>query len=415
MSPGRPRLSSGYYGWRIVAVLAVTETVSWGVLYYAFSVFLAPMQRDLGLSAGAVSGAFSLALVVMGVSGLGVGRWLDRHGGRGVMTAGAVLASVVVLAWSQVREPWQLYAVFVVLGLASSMVLYEPAFAVVVRWFDRQRSRALLVVTLVAGLASTIFVPAAAALEQRLGWRDALVVLAVVLAVATVLPHALVLRRDPRDLGLPSHREPTEPVGQAGGPALREPGLRATGRAMWSQSRFRRLTVAFSLHELAITAVAVHLFPFLREQGHGVGFAAGVTGSLGVLSVVGRLVVTGLFVRYATVSVTAVVFGLQAVGTVLLLVAPGEAAAAVGFALLFGIGFGVSHLARPALVAEGYGVRRFATIAALMGLALTAAKVVGPVAVGVSRSATGSYTPALVGLVLATAGSAAALVAASRR
>jgi predicted MFS family arabinose efflux permease len=183
---------------------------------------------------------------------------------------------------------------------------------------------------------------------------------------------------------------------------------------MWSEPRFRWLTLAFALHTVAIIGVSVHLFPFLREQGHGVGFAAGVTGALGALSVTGRLVVTGLFARIATMRVTAGVFAVQAAAAVVLLAAPASTTAAVVFVVLFGLGFGVGTIARPALVVEAYGVARYATVSALMGLALSAAKVVGPVAVGASRTASGSYTAALVALVAVTLASAVALQAAHR-
>ncbi|HSE54576.1 MAG TPA: MFS transporter, partial [Nocardioidaceae bacterium] len=258
---------------------------------------------------------------------------------------------------------------------------------------------------------STIFVPAAAVLENALGWRDGLLVLAGILAGTTVLPHALVLRRDPADLGVgPDGDGPPRPRAVT---AVRT-SLRRTGREMWGEARFRWLTVAFALHALAVIGVSVHLFPFLREQGHGIGFAAGVTGALGALSVTGRLVVTGLFARLATMQVTAGVFALQAAAAVVLLAAPASPAAAVVFVLLFGLGFGVGTIARPALVVEAYGVARYATISALMGLALAAAKVVGPVAVGASRTATGGYSSALVALVLVTILSAVALRAAHR-
>ena len=68
--------------WGIVGALSVTETVSWGILYYAFAVFLLPMQRELGYSAAQLTGAFSLALLVSAVAGIAVGRHLDRHSPR---------------------------------------------------------------------------------------------------------------------------------------------------------------------------------------------------------------------------------------------------------------------------------------------------------------------------------------------
>ena len=136
--PGiRPRR---FYGWRIVGALAVTETVSWGILYYAFAVFQVPMRAELGFSAATMAGAFSVAVAVTGVAAVPVGRWLDRHGARGLMTAGSIAAVGFVLAWSRVSNVVGLYAVFAGIGLVSAAVLYEPAFAVVVRWFAAGRS-----------------------------------------------------------------------------------------------------------------------------------------------------------------------------------------------------------------------------------------------------------------------------------
>ncbi len=395
-----------FYGWRIVGVLAVTETVSWGILYYAFAVFLVPMQRDLGLSAAVVSGAFSTSVLVAGLSAVIVGRWLDRHGARGLMTSGSVAAALLVVAWSQVRTGWQLYLVFAAIGAVSAMVLYEPAFAVLVRWFEQHRGRALLAVTVVAGFASTVFVPTAAYLEAAIGWRDALLVLALVLAATTVLPHALVLRRDPGDLGL-------GPDGRAD--PRRPAPVRTSARQAVTGSGFRWLTIAFAANALVVVVVAVHLFPFLREHGHSVAFAAGTTGALGVLSVTGRLVVTGLVSRLPLGQVTAAMFAVQGLAAVVLLLAPSSAVAAAVFVALFGLGFGVGTIARPAMVAARYGTDQYATLSALIGLALTAARVAGPVLAGVVRTVTGSYTLVLLGVAVAGLVGSAALLAADSR
>jgi MFS family permease len=83
----RPRLRAEY-GWVIVATLSITETVTWGIVYYGFPVFLQPMERDLGASRVAVTGAFSVGLGVSALAALPVGRWIDRHGGRARMTGG---------------------------------------------------------------------------------------------------------------------------------------------------------------------------------------------------------------------------------------------------------------------------------------------------------------------------------------
>ena len=87
-----------------MGVLAVTETVSWGVLYYAFAVFQVPMGAELELSPAQLGGAFSLAVLLTGVAAVPVGRWLDLRGPRGLMTAGAGVCSLLVVAWS--RSVW---------------------------------------------------------------------------------------------------------------------------------------------------------------------------------------------------------------------------------------------------------------------------------------------------------------------
>jgi len=193
---GHPPASSSRreYGWVIVATLCVTETITWGVIFYGFPVFLAAMEQDLGASRIAVTGSFSIGLAVSGVAGVPVGRWLDRHGARLLMTLGSCLTTILAVAWSQVETIAALYVVWTLMGVAMAATLYEPAFAAVVQWFPTGRERALLVVTLVAGFASTIFMPIEAWLLAKVGWRQALVVLAAVLAVTTVPLHGLLLR-----------------------------------------------------------------------------------------------------------------------------------------------------------------------------------------------------------------------------
>src|SRR5437899_193498 len=193
-----PRPGRLDYGWAVVAGLCVTETVSWGIIYYGFPVMLRPMEAELGFSRAEITGAFSAGLAVAALVGLPVGRWIDRHGARGLMTAGSVLATVLTVLWAWSHTLLALYAVWILMGFAMAAVLYEPAFAAIVGWFPaRHRDRALLVVTIVAGFASTIFMPIEAWLLPRLGWRQSLLVLAGVLAVITIPIHALVLRRPP--------------------------------------------------------------------------------------------------------------------------------------------------------------------------------------------------------------------------
>lgn len=386
-----------YYGWVITWTLAVTETVSWGILYYAFSVFLVPMQRDLGWSPATLTGAFSLALLVSGGAAPLVGRWVDRHGGRWLMTGGSVLGVLMLLAWSRVDQVAAYYLIWAGLGLAMSATLYEPAFAVVTAWFDRRRSQAVLTLTLVAGLASTIFLPLATWFVTELGWRGALVALAGVLAVMTIPAHALVLRRRPGDLGLAVEGEPVtdrsatpEPLAVAGvtaRQALRDPG-------------FWLLTTAFFLGMLSTVAVGVHLIPFLIASGYGAGFAATATGLIGAMQVVSRVLVTVAGGRWPQVWVLGIVLVLQAVALVVLLVwlAPAGVLTAV---VLLGAGRGAMTLMRALIVAERYGRAHFGAINGAVALFVSAAAALAPIGAGLAYDLADSYRPVFLALAVA--------------
>ena len=329
----------------IVAALAVTETVSWGVLYYAFSVFLVPMRAELGWSVAAITGAYSVGLLVSGLAAPLVGRWLDRHGPRGLMTAGSLLGTLMVVLWSQVDHLAVFYLIWTGIGLAMSATLYEPAFATLTVWFARDRARAVLVVTLAAGFASTIFLPLSGWLVAAQGWRDALVTLAGVMAGLTILPHALVLRRRPEDLGLhPDGARLNLAVASAARLTDLDHDDVSVSRAIRDPA-FRWLTVAFFLETFATVAVAVHLIPYLTERGDGARFAAAAAGLIGAAQVVARVVATLLGGRISQVTLTGTVFALQAVALVTLLMWQTTVGVLMAVVLL-GAGRGVVTLMR---------------------------------------------------------------------
>ncbi|HUF35543.1 MAG TPA: MFS transporter [Gemmatimonadales bacterium] len=402
-----------YYGWALVGALGLTATLSYGILSYAFGVFIAPMGRELGWSKAAVTGAFSLASVVAGVAAVPVGRWVDRHGPRGIMTAGAVLAALLLVWWSRVRSLPEWYVLWALMGLASAAVLYEPAFAVIAAWFQRRRGRALTALTFVGGFASVIFVPLATWLVAAAGWRAALLWLAALYAGLAIPVHGLVLRRHPRDLGL----EPDGLAGQAqaeGRPgAGRTEHSVAAGDAMRSPG-FRWMVAAFALSSLATTAVTVHLVPLLLERGHGAAFAGVAMGTLGLMALPGRLVFTPLGDRWSRAGVTASIFALQAAGC-LVLAASHRSEGVWAFVVLFGAGFGAITPARAALVAELYGSAHYGRIAGVVATAVALARAVAPIGASLLYSVGGGEYDLVVAVLLALClASAAAVLAAGR-
>jgi predicted MFS family arabinose efflux permease len=363
------------YRWWTVAALAVTATAGYGVLTYAFAVLLVPMQEALAADRTAVTGAQTVSLLAAALAAVPVGRWLDRRGGRALMVGSSVLATVLVLAWSQVNSLLALYAVSFGLGVASAGVLYEAAFAVVVTWFrDQRRGTAMLAITIAGGFASTIFMPLTAVLVEVYGWRQALVVLAVIYGGLTVPLHLLVRR--PPDFA-PQRREARKNTASA----VRDPGY-------WL------IAGVFVAQGIGIFVVGVHLVAYLRELGHASTVAANVAGLLGVMSVTGRVVTTFAARRYG-MGVVAVVFALQAVGLALLPVVGNALAPVAACVLAIGLGFGVSTIARPTLLADRYGVAGYATLAGLLAAILTVTKAFAPLGAAWLRTVAGTYTPVM--------------------
>jgi MFS family permease len=369
-----PRL---HYSWIVLGTLAITETVSWGIVYYGFPVFLRPMEQELGASRIAITGAFSVGLGASALAAIPVGRWLDRHGPRALMSAGSCLATVLVVAWSQVESLWGLYAVWVGLGFSMATILYEPAFVAVVQWFAQHRERALLLLTLVAGLASTIFMPIEAWLLERVGWRAALLILAAALGVLTIPLHALVLRPAPTP----------ETPGAAAAPVAPIAGVSL--KAATRTAVFWVLAIAFVVSNFATIAVTVHLIPYLVDRGYSAAVAAATIGWMGAMQLPGRIFFVPIARWFGPRSVTAGVFMAQGVGMAL-----------VTFVWLVGIGpvivvlgaaNGMSTLARATVIAEVFGRRHYGSISGALALGANGARAVGPVGASLLTIGLGGY------------------------
>ena len=360
--------------WAIVGALSVTETVSWGILYYAFAVFLLPMQRELGFSTAQLTGAFSLALLLSGVAGIAVGRYLDERSPRALMTAGSTAGVLLVFAWSRVDGLAAFYALWAGIGLVMATVLYEPAFVVLAKWFPAagQRRQALTALTLVAALASFIFLPLSQAFIDAHGWRDALVILAIILAAITVPIHALVLRR------APEARTETRAPSTSSSDALRS-------------APFWLLSAAFFLATFTGIAMTVLAVPYLVERGYSAPFAAFAVGLIGFSQIPGRVLFAAAGRRIPPAWATAGVFVLIAAGIALLVGVHGTAAAIAGLVLL-GMGNGMTTLSRATLIADRYGAGAYGTIGGVAAFFTTGARAGGPVAAAVYAAAVGYTT-----------------------
>jgi MFS family permease len=359
------------------------------------------MERDLGASRAAVTGAFTIGMGIAALAALPVGRWLDRHGPWGLMTLGSCLGTALLIAWSHVESLTGLYVIWTLMGLALAATLYEPAFGAVVRWFPTEnRDRALTTVTLAGALASTIFMPIAAWLVEHGGWRQALLELAVILAILTIPLHAIVLRRQP------PHFDPAQKR------APRAPG--ATLSAARRTPIFWALAVAFAVANFATTAVTLHLIPYMVAHGWSAVTMAAAIGWIGAMQIPGRLLFVAVSGRFGALGVTMAVFLAQAVGLGLVALAPSLPGGLFLMIVVLGAANGMGTLARATTLAEVFGSGHYASIGGAVALGANGARAAGPLGASLLYLALGGYRPVFWALAGALVVVGAVVVVAAR-
>ncbi len=333
----------------MVAALAVTQTVGYGSLIQSFTVLLLPMSTELGVSRTAVTVAATISTLVGAVAAFPVGAVLDRYGGRALMASGSAVGVVGVVLWSRATGLSQLYGAFVLIGLALAMSTYEAAFAVLVAVTDAaHRDNAIIVVSLITGFATSLYYPLSGWLEMELGWRDTLLVYAATLAFIAIPIHLT---------AVPSRARHAGQVADRGGVPVR--GALRTGT-------FWLLLASFVAQAGATSAFLLLMVSYFRDAGHPASVAVSLPLAVGVLQLASRLAIAPLAARFGMTVVTAFSFGVQGLGLLALPLVGASVWLSVLCVAGFGLGYGISVVARPSIVADVFGVARFASIFAMM-------------------------------------------------
>lgn len=365
--------------WTLVWGLSGAQLVSWGVLYYAFSLFVVPMENELGWSRTTLNGALSLGLLAAGLLAYPIGTWIDGHGGRWIMACGSLLGVAMLVAWSQVTDIVVFHLVWIGMGVAMAATLYEPAFVVLTRLFHQSYRTKITLMTLVGGLASTVFIPLTQLLVDTLGWREALLALAAIVAAICVPVHGLMLRD--RQAG---------PV-NAAEPVL---GAAAVRRAMRTPV-FWALMICFVAYYATFSALTFHLAPMWTDRGFDAVTIVAALATIGPFQVAGRLLLLALGRRVPTATVGKIAMIAFPVSALLLILLPQSLVAMFAFAVLYGIGNGIMTIVRGTSVPdllwrEGYGA-----ISGALSLPATVAKAASPFAAALLWSWAGGYDAVL--------------------
>jgi len=367
---------------RLVGWLSLAQLISWGSVFYTFALLMEPVERELGLTRAQSSLAFSLALLAEGLLAYPVGRWIDRGHERAVMTCGSLLIAGCLLVHSQVQGMVGLYAVWIGLGAGMAATLYTPVFAVVTRRFPQDFRRAIITLTFLGGLASTVFIPLTAWLIHALGWREALWVLAGLhLAVCAPL-HAVALRGAPRQVA---------PALEAAPDPARVPGL-----APHLRSAPFLLIGLFLVAMMAVAAaLPPHMISLLRESGLPEAWVIAIPASIGLIQVAGRLLLFFFERHFDLHLANRLIPCLIPLGLLALLAGAGHPAAGLLFVLLYGLGNGMLTIVKGTAIAQYVSREHVASLNGALGLPSALARALAPLLLGVLWTREAGYSAGL--------------------
>jgi MFS family permease len=359
---------------RLVGWLSLGQLITWGSVFYTFSLLMEPVERELGLTRAQSSLAFSLALLAEGALAYPVGRWIDRGYERAVMTGGSLLVAVCLVMHSFISDIAGFYVVWIGLGAGLSATLYSPVFAVVTRRYPRDFRRAIITLTFLGGLASTVFIPLSAWLIHSMGWRHALWLLAALHLVVCAPLHAICLRD-----------APSAPVATA-------TGDKAQSHAAYLRSAPFLLIGIFVICMMGVTAsLPPHMISLLRGSGLSEAWVIAIPASIGVIQVLGRLLLYFFEHHFDLHVANRVIPTLIPLGITALLAGAGHPWAALLFVLLYGLGNGMLTIVKGTAIAQYVNRDHVASLNGALGLPSALARAVAPFLLGLLWSPEAGY------------------------
>jgi MFS family permease len=383
-----------FYGWWIVLVAGIGLAVHAApIMTFTFGVFLKSFSQEFSWSRTQISLAFTLSALGLTLAAPFLGWLVDRCGARRVILPASLLFGVGVLSlYFLSAHLWHFYAIFLFTGVVGSGTSPVPYTKVISRWFDRQRGLALGL-AMVGSSAGVAIMPALAqALITSVGWRSTYVVLGLLTLGITLPVVGLCLTETPQLLGLWPDGEASS-TARAAQPLGPEPGL--SSREARHTATFWLLVSAAFLVSASFVGCLIHLVPLLTDRGVSAQSAALAT-SVGAGGALLARAGTGyLLDRFFAAHLAVYFFCGSALG-MLLLWSGVVGAWAFGAAVLVGLGQGAEFDILPYAISRYFGLRAFGEIYGYTFAAVTLGAAVGPLVMGMSFDATGSYSLALL-------------------
>ncbi len=376
-----------FFGWWIVLSGMTLSIYTSGVFFYGFTALFNPLRAEFGWSRAATSLAFTLQRGETGIAAPVVGILADRYGPRPIMVVGVVIAGLGMLLLSRINSLPTFYAAFFIAAVGFSAASPNIGYIAIASWFRKKRSRAMALLATGAGI-SGFMVGILVWLIDLTGWRNALVILGVILWIIGI-PLSLMFRHRPEQYGL--HPDGIEPEHISS-------GVSKTPEAPFSYSRIVRMEAFWilgtvnSLWIFAHTGVVAHIIPALTlDANASLALAAVAASAIPIFSIAGRLVMGTVadFIDKRLIMIISMLT--QLIGLVVLAMGVGSAWGIMIAMAFYGFGFGGYIPVRRALQADIFGSRDFGKVIGSMEIISLAGGLGGPVFAGWVADVRDSY------------------------
>lgn len=348
---------------RAVPVFGITMILSWGTIFYSPVLIFPLIASDRGWSITFLMSGISVGLIAGGIASPRIGAAIDRYGGHYVMAAGSLLGAAGFVLMPFATNIPAYYAVWVVLGVAMAMNLYDPAFATLTRIFGADARRQITLLTLIGGFASTVGWPATHLLLNAAGWQNTYFVFAACLALISAPLHAFAIPRN-------KAKAPPPPKEGAKLPAL----LPARGLV------FFLLAAAFATYLFAPSGLLTHLLLIFERLGIDRGAAVTIGALFGPAQVAARICEFALarhthplYVARFAGALMLLAFGILAVFGI-------NVVSAAAFMLLFGGSNGLMTIARGTLPLALFGPQGYGYLIGRIAAPALAVQATAPIA-----------------------------------
>jgi len=361
--------------------LSLAQLISWGSIYYSFSLLLVPMEQTTGWGRTSMNAALSVGLLISGFAAYPIGTLIDRGYGRIVMSGGSILGSAMLLLWSHTHALPILFVVWAGLGVAMAATFYDPVFAVVTRDYPNNFRTKITLITLVAGFASTVFIPLTQGLVGWYGWRWALIALASVNLLVAFPINWLAVKGNRR---LEADRTASA--------AAKIASQASANRALRTPT-FWALAISFTAYYATFAALTFHLVPLMVERKVSNALILATMATIGPAQVAARALMFAFGRNVKPAPVGIVVTIAFPVSVLLLLCAGTSTVLLLSFALIYGGANGMMTILRGTIVQDVMWTEGYGAVSGMLSMPSNIAKGIAPISAAAIWAIGHNYAP----------------------